>query len=196
MTNVLHLVRRDSSLAKMRAVGLVLAAVHLTLVAWLVLRPHYVPWVAAPNLHPFATVRADLDLPGFAGVRRLGAGLGLLAPLGVLLPMAGARLYVSGFVSFLRTVFASLMVSLVIEFAQTGVPGQIFDVDALLLNTAGAALAYLAVVPAARRVLRRRTEQEREQERGREQGPGTPVAEGAAGPQGAAPRISRVGMAP
>lgn len=189
MIGVLHLVRRESSSAKVRAVGLLLAAAYLTFVGWLVLRPHYLPWVAAPNLQPLATIRADLALPGLAGVRRLGLGLGLLAPLGVLLPMAGARLYVSGFVSFLRTVFAALMVSLVIEFVQTVVPGQIFDVDALLLNTAGVVVTYLAVVPAGRRVLRRRYLDQGRCAADR-------AAEEAQGCQGPTPRISRVGMAP
>jgi glycopeptide antibiotics resistance protein len=174
----------------MRAVGLVLAAAHIALVGWWVLRPHYAPWVAAPNLRPFATIQADLALPGLTGLRRLALGLGLLAPLGVLLPMVGARLYASAFVSFLRTVFAALMVSLVIEFAQTVVPGQIFDVDALLLNTTGAALAYLAVVPAARRGLRRRrAEREAYAEH-------VPAAERTAGAQSPTRRISRVGIAP
>jgi hypothetical protein len=182
-------VRRESSFAKVRAAGLLLAAAYLTLVGWLVLRPHYLPWVAAPNLQPLATIRADLALPGLAGARRLGLGLGLLAPMGVLLPMAGARLYVSGFVSFVRTVFASLMVSLVIEFVQTVVPGQIFDVDALLLNTTGVALAYLAVAPAGRRALRRRHESRTRRVAGR-------AAEEAQGCQGPTPRISRVGIAP
>lgn len=155
-----------------------LAAAYLALVGWLVLRPQYVPWVAAPNLRPFATIRADLAMPGLEGARRLGEGLGLLAPLGLLLPMAGARVYVSGVVSFFRTVFAALMVSLVVEFVQTVVPGQIFDVDALLLNTAGVALAYLVVVPVTRRWLRRR---------------GAPAEHRA---QGSTPTISRVGIAP
>ena len=54
----------------------------------------------------------------------------------------------------MRTVFAGLMVSMSVEFTQTMVPGQLFDVDALLLNTAGVALAHLLVVPAARSRLR------------------------------------------
>jgi VanZ family protein len=73
----------------------------------------------------------------------------------VLLPMAGGRAEASGLASFVRTVFAGLMVSLLVEFTQTMVPGQLFDVDALLLNTCGVALAHLLVVPAARRRLLR-----------------------------------------
>lgn len=180
MTDVLPFVRRDGSLPKVRAVGLILAAVHLTLVGWLLLRPQYVAWVDAPNLRPLATIHADLALPPLDAARELGAGLVLLAPLGVLLPMAGGRARASGPGSFARTVFAGLMISLALEFMQTGVPGQIFDVDALLLNTAGVALAHLAVVPAARAWLRRRGER---------------VA-APAGSQGRTPRIHRVGIAP
>jgi len=154
VNSVLDGVRRDVSPPKVRAVGLVLAAAYLALVGWLMLRPQYVTWIAAPNLRPLATIRADLSHPPLGAARELGAGLGLLAPLGVLLPMAGGRLWVSALGSFARTVFAGLMVSLAVEFLQTGVPGQIFDVDALLLNTVGVAVAHLAVVPVVRRRLR------------------------------------------
>jgi glycopeptide antibiotics resistance protein len=141
---------------RVRAAGLLLTAAYLAFAGWLLLRPHYVTWVPSPNLRPFDTIRDDLALgPGHAA-RNLLAGLGLLAPLGVLLPMAGGRVETSGVASFLRTVFAGLMVSLSVEFTQTMVPGQLFDVDALILNTLGVALAHLLVVPAARARLRRR----------------------------------------
>lgn len=142
---------------KVRAAGLLLTAAYLCFVAWLLLRPHYVAWVPAPNLRPLATIHHDLSMGPLQAARRLGAGLGLLAPLGVLLPMAGGRLDTPWFASFARSVFAALMVSLSLEFTQTLVPGQLFDVDALLLNTAGVAAAHLLLVPAARRRLRRRT---------------------------------------
>lgn len=141
---------------KVRAAGLLLTAAYLAFVGWLLLRPHYVAWVPAPNLRPLDTIRADLAMSPLQAARRIGAGVGLLAPLGVLLPMAGAQVRAAGFASFARTVFAALMVSLALEFTQTLVPGQLFDVDALLLNTVGVAVAYLLVVPAARRHLRHR----------------------------------------
>jgi hypothetical protein len=137
-------------------VGLVLTALHLATVAWLVLRPHDVAWVSAPDPRPFAAIRADLALPPWQAVRHLGTGLALLAPLGVLLPMAGGRADAHATVSFARTVFAGLMVSLCLEFAQTVAPGRVFDVDSVLLNTLGVAVAHLAVVPAARAWLLRR----------------------------------------
>jgi glycopeptide antibiotics resistance protein len=151
-------VRHEGSRFKVRAAGLLLTAAYLAFVAWLLLRPHYVTFVPAPNLRPFDTIHEDLAMSTGQAARRIAAGLGLLAPLGVLLPLAGGRVRTSGFASFARTVFAALMVSLSVEFFQTMVPGQLFDVDALLLNTAGAALAHLLVVPAARRTLRRRAD--------------------------------------
>lgn len=139
---------------RVRAAGLLLTAAYLAFTGWMLLRPHYVPWVPAPNLQPLGTIREDLAMGPAQAARRIGAGLGLLAPLGVLLPMAGGRAHTSGVASFVRTVFAGLMVSLSLEFAQTMVPGQLFDVDALLLNTAGVAVAHLLIVPAVRRRLR------------------------------------------
>jgi glycopeptide antibiotics resistance protein len=153
---VIEGVRHDGLALRVRAVGLLLTAAYLVFIGWLLLRPHSVAWVPAPNLRPFNTIRDDLGMSPVQAARRLGAGLGLLAPLGVLLPMAGGRAETSACASFARTVFAGLMVSLSVEFAQTMVPGQLFDVDALLLNTAGVALAHVLVVPAVRRRLRTR----------------------------------------
>ncbi|CAG6395553.1 putative integral membrane protein [Actinacidiphila cocklensis] len=149
-------VQHDGFKYRVRAAGLLLTAAYLAFAAWLLLRPHYVAWVPSPNLRPFGTIRADLRMGTGQAARHLLAGLGLLAPLGILLPMAGGRIETSGVASFVRTVFAGLMVSISFEFTQTMVPGQLFDVDALILNTAGVALAHLLVVPATRRHLRRR----------------------------------------
>src|SRR5690606_30756563 len=111
-----------------------------------------------PNLRPFAGIEADFALGWQAGVRRIAEGLALLAPLGVLLPAAHGRITVSPLGSLIRTVAAGALISLGIELFQTGVPGQVVDVDSLMLNTVGVALAHTAVVPAARHWLRRRTE--------------------------------------
>lgn len=140
---------------RLRTAGLALLFAHLLLVAWLTLRPLDVLWVNAANLTPFAGIRADLALGPVEAARRIGSGLVLLAPLGVLLPMAGGRLAVSFWASLARTVTAGALISLGIELLQTGVPGRVVDVDSLLLNTAGVALAHLAVVPAGRARLRR-----------------------------------------
>ncbi|MEI7033161.1 VanZ family protein [Streptomyces pratensis] len=138
-----------------RAAGVTLLLVHLLLVGWLTLRPLDVPWMMAANFEPFAGIRADLARGPVEAARRIGGALLLLAPLGVLLPMAGGRVSVPSWVSLLRTVTAGALISLAIELGQTGVPGQVVDVDSLLLNTAGVALAHLLVVPVCRARLRR-----------------------------------------
>ncbi|WP_327353859.1 VanZ family protein [Streptomyces sp. NBC_01304] len=170
---------------RIRAAGIAILAVHLLLVGWFTLRPIDVPWVSPANLQPLAAIKADLALGAGEAFRRIGSGLLLLAPLGVLLPLAGGRLLVSPLASLARTVAAGAMISLAIELLQTGVPGQVVDVDSLLLNTVGVALAHLAVVPAVRGRLRRRTE-------GGVLSP-LPRDEGSQGPT---PTIPRVGIAP
>ncbi|GGT17436.1 VanZ family protein [Streptomyces atratus] len=156
------------------------------LVGWLTLRPLDVPWMTASNLQPFAGIRADLSLGPVEAARRIGKGLLLLAPLGVLLPVAGGRLFVSPWASLARTVAAGALISLAIELAQTGVPGQVVDVDSLLLNTTGVALAHLLVVPIGRARLRRRNQR-------RVRVLPHPRDEAA---QGSTPTIPRVGIAP
>ncbi|WP_156723214.1 VanZ family protein [Streptomyces apocyni] len=151
-----HGSRGGNVATRFRAAGVLLLAVHLLLVGWLTLRPLDVPWMSAANLQPLAGIKADLALGPEAAVRSLGRELLLLAPLGVLLPMVGGRLQVSPLASLTRTVAAGALLSLGIALAQTGVPGQVVDVDSLFLNTVGVALAHLAVVPAARARLRRR----------------------------------------
>ncbi|MGW1817835.1 VanZ family protein [Streptomyces sp. NPDC002125] len=178
---------------RFRAAGVSLLLAHLLFVGWLTLRPLDVPWMTAANLHPFAGIRADLALGPAEAARRIGEGLLLLAPLGILLPMAGGRLLVSPWASLARTVAAGSLISMAIELAQTGVPGQVVDVDSLLLNTVGVALAHLLVVPLSRARLRR----------GNRAGAGdlSRIRNGARSylgeaPQGATPTITRVGIAP
>ncbi|MET7642762.1 VanZ family protein [Streptomyces sp. NPDC005426] len=171
---------------RFRAIGVSLLLAHLLLVAWLTLRPLDVPWMTAPNFQPFAGIKADLSLGPVTATRRIGKELLLLAPLGVLLPLAGGRLLVSPWASLTRTVAAGTLISLAIELGQTGVPGQVVDIDSLILNTAGIALAHALFVPAGRARLRRR-----EQHRIR-----VVPRTGHEVPQGPTPRISRVGIAP
>ncbi|MFF9492357.1 VanZ family protein [Streptomyces flaveolus] len=174
-----------SAAHRIRVTGGVLLVAHLAFVAWYTLRPLDVPWVLPPNVHPLAGIRADLALGWPAAARSLGGALALLAPLGVLLPMVNGRLAVSPTASLLRTMTAGALLSLGIELLQTGVPGQVVDVDSLLLNTLGVALAHLAVVPAGRARLRRRS--------GRGHREDVPQEEPA---QGRTPTIPRVGIAP
>lgn len=173
--------------SRIRVTGGLLLAAHLAFVAWYTLRPLDVPWVMPANLRPFDGIRADFALGWTTGVRRAGASMALLAPLGVLLPVVGGRLAVSGLGSLIRTMTATALVSLAIELLQTAVPGQVVDVDSLLLNTAGAALAHAAVVPAGRAWLRRRAA-------GRRSATAALLAEEPA--QGRTPTIPRVGIAP
>ncbi|WP_432102376.1 VanZ family protein [Streptomyces sp. bgisy091] len=178
---------------RFRAAGVLLLLAHLLFVGWLTLRPLDVPWMTAANLQPLAGIRADLALGPVEAGRRIGEGLTLLAPLGILLPMAGGRLLVSPWASLARTVAAGALISMAIELAQTGVPGQVVDVDSLLLNTAGVALAHLLVVPLSRARLRR----------GNRAGAGdlSHLGNGLRPSprevsQGSTPTISRVGIAP
>jgi glycopeptide antibiotics resistance protein len=173
---------------RFRAAGGFLLLAHLLLAGWLTLRPLDVPWTAAANLQPLAGIKADLSLGPAEAAHRIGEGLLLLAPLGVLLPMAGGRLYVSPWASLARTVAAGSLISLTIELAQTGVPGQVVDVDSLLLNTVGVALAHLLVVPVFRKRLRRRKQEQLV--RGAVPRPREETS------QGSTPTISRVGIAP
>ncbi|MEU6357190.1 VanZ family protein [Streptomyces sp. NPDC047072] len=174
-----------SAAIRIRATGVLLLVAHLAFVAWFTLRPLDVPWVVPPNLHPLATVRADFALGWQEAARRIGEGLALLAPLGFLLPMVHGRLWASPLGSLIRTSAAGALISLGIELLQTGVPGQVVDVDSLLLNTVGVALAHAAVVPAARAWLRRGSEQDRLTTVRQEE----PA-------QGRTPTIPRVGIAP
>ncbi|MEV5309874.1 VanZ family protein [Streptomyces sp. NPDC052610] len=177
--------RGGSAAIRIRVTGGVLLVAHLAFVAWLTLRPLDVPWVMPANLRPLDGIRADLALGWPEATRQLGEGLALLAPLGVLLPMAGGRLTESPLVSFVRTTAAGVLISLAIELLQTGVPGRVVNVDSLLLNTAGVALTHLALVPAGRARLRRRLECRRRA--------ALPQEEPS---QGRTPTIPRVGIAP
>lgn len=174
-----------SAAIRVRVAGSVLLAAHLAFVAWLMLRPLDVPWVLPANLHPFAGIRADLALGPREAAHRIGEGLALLAPLGVLLPAVHGRLRVSPLGSLVATATAAALISLGIALLQTGVPGRVVDVDSILLNTVGVVVAHLAVVPAARARLRRRDRRER---------PAAVLQEDAA--QGRTPTIPRVGIAP
>jgi glycopeptide antibiotics resistance protein len=174
-----------SAVISVRVAGGVVLVAHLAFVAWFTLRPLDVPWVMPANLHPLAGIRSDLALGWQEAARRIAGGLGLLAPLGVLFPLVHGRLTVSPLASFLRTTAAGALISLGIELLQTGVPGQRVDVDSLLLNTVGVALAHTVFVPAARSWIRRRNE--------RAHRPSIPREDPS---QGRTPTIPRVGIAP
>lgn len=116
-------------------------AVVTVVVARLTLRP--VPGADGQvhsNSHPGATLKLYLDRPSIkAALLEIGGNLALLAPLGVLLPVLFARM------RRLRWLVPAVgLVSLVIETAQgLLIDGRSFDVDDVILNTAGALLAYV-----------------------------------------------------
>lgn len=171
---------------RFRVAGILLLVAQLALIGWVSLRPLAATWVTATNLEPLASIRGDLELGFVEAARRIGRELLLYAPLGVLLPLAGGRVEVHQLASLVRTVLASALISCSVELAQSTVAGQVVDVDTVLLNTTGVALAHLAVVPAVRRRLRRRERRTRV--------PAALPREEAA--PGVTPTIPRVGIAP
>jgi hypothetical protein len=153
-----------------RRLGLLLLAVHLGLVLWTSFLPVSAAWMADTNLTPFATVRTELMAGTAHAYLELLRGLLLLAPLGVLLPLAGGRTVTATVPSFLRTVLAGVLVATGVEVLQSSLTSHLLNVDDILLAAVGIAVAHLAVVPALRAALRRR---EHDQD-GR--GPGLPTA--------------------
>ncbi|MDT0265307.1 VanZ family protein [Streptomyces sp. DSM 44915] len=115
---------------------------YLLLVCWLALRPLTLLWVSPANLEPLATLRADLARGPVEAGRTVVAGLVRLAPLGVLLPLLGARLGGGRLLSLSHTVFLGATLSLGLEAAQTLAPSRVSDIDSVLLNTLGVALAH------------------------------------------------------
>ncbi|MQS12573.1 VanZ family protein [Streptomyces kaniharaensis] len=133
----------------LRQVGVAGLAVHLTLVLWLVLRPLPVAWVYDANLTPLASLRSST-------VWQVVGELLLLAPLGVLLPLAGGRLRARWLPSFLRTTGASALLATGLEFLSSWTPGHVLNVDHILFAVIGVAVAHIAFVPAMRALLRDR----------------------------------------
>lgn len=171
---------------RFRLAGFTLLVVHLTVVGWLALRPLASTWVTARDPAPLSTIRADLALSPPQALRSIGGEMLFLAPLGVLLPWVGGRLTVHWLSSLASTVTGGAMVSLSTELLRSGVASQVGEIDSVLLNTLGVAVAHVAVVPAARGRLRRRRLRRHQ---------ATEVAE-EDGTPGSAPTFSRVGVAP
>ncbi|MFI2612304.1 VanZ family protein [Kitasatospora sp. NPDC018619] len=133
----------------LRLAGLAGLTGHLALALWLVLRPLPVAWVYDANLTPLASLRSS------SGWQVVGELL-LLAPLGVLLPLAGGRLRAPWLPSFLRTTGVSAMLATALEFLSSWAPGHVLNVDHILLAVVGVAVAHLALVPGLRHLLRDR----------------------------------------
>ncbi|MFJ8044695.1 VanZ family protein [Kitasatospora sp. NPDC096147] len=136
--------------ARLRQVGVLLLAAYLGLAGWVILRPVDVGWTSPANLTPFGSVRYAFELGWPAGARQLAGELLPLAPLGVLLPLAGGRLRARWLPSLLRTTGCAALIATALEILKGWAPGHVLNVDNLLLGTVGVGLAHLAVVPAAR----------------------------------------------
>jgi glycopeptide antibiotics resistance protein len=128
---------------RVRVAALLLLAAYLAFVAWQSLRPLSVLWVSPANLQPFDTIRSDIERGPGEALDTIGSGMLRLAPLGVLLPLLGRRVGGHRWASLARTVFAGAMIALIIEWLQSLVPSRVSDVDTIILNTAGIALAHL-----------------------------------------------------
>ncbi len=92
------------------------------------------------NLRPGDSIRAYLDRPGFQDTaRQFGGNIVLGMPFGLLLPVLVPKAR-----GLVRVGIVAALVMLMVELIQgTVITGRAFDIDDVLLNTAGALLAYL-----------------------------------------------------
>jgi hypothetical protein len=148
---------RPSVHAGARRLGLLLLTVHLAVLLWTTLRTTQPVWLADSNLTPFASVRTELAGGTTRDYLALLRSLLALAPLGVLLPLAGGRRDAPLLSSFARTLLAGILVATGLEVLQTTLSLRLLNVDDILLACIGIALTHLAVVPGARAWLRHHT---------------------------------------
>ena len=96
--------------------------------------------MAHTNLHPGTTLKAYLDQPALRdAVRQIGGNLLLGVPFGVLVPVVAPRAR-----SMLKVAGLTGIVMLLVEFAQGAlITGRAFDIDDVILNTAGALLGHM-----------------------------------------------------
>jgi glycopeptide antibiotics resistance protein len=92
------------------------------------------------NLHPGRSMRAYLDQPALRdAVKQIGGNLLLGVPFGILVPVVAPRAR-----GVLRVLLLTAVVMLLVEFAQGAlVTGRAFDIDDVILNTAGALIGYV-----------------------------------------------------
>ncbi|MBP0461694.1 VanZ family protein [Streptomyces bomunensis] len=98
--------------------------------------------IAGANLHPGHSLREYVDDYTFLGAcKQIGGNLLIGAPFGVILPVLVARR-----LRMVRVVLLTCVVMVLVELAQGAmVEGRAFDVDDVILNTAGALIGYLLV---------------------------------------------------
>ncbi|MER5862686.1 VanZ family protein [Kitasatospora sp. NPDC002040] len=135
---------------RLRLLGALLLAGYLGLIGWLILRPLAVGWTYPANLTPFASVRDAFTVGGTTGALQLASGLLPLAPLGILLPLAGGRVRAAWLPSLLRTAGGSALIATALEILKGWAPGHVLNVDNIVLGVLGVTACHLAVVPAVR----------------------------------------------
>ncbi|MER5598645.1 VanZ family protein [Streptomyces sp. NPDC002265] len=92
------------------------------------------------NLHPGRSLKAYLDQPALRdAVKQIGGNVLLGVPFGVLVPVVAPQAR-----GLLRVLLLTATVMLLVEFAQGAlITGRAFDIDDVILNTAGALVGYL-----------------------------------------------------
>ncbi|WP_457028804.1 VanZ family protein [Kitasatospora sp. P5_F3] len=135
---------------RLRLLGILWLTGYLGLIGWLILRPLAVGWTSPANLTPFASVRLAFSVGSLDGLLRLAGGLLPLAPLGVLLPLAGGRLRVGWLPSLLRTAGCAALIATGLEILKGWAPGHVLNVDDIVLGVLGVAACHLVVVPFTR----------------------------------------------
>ncbi|WP_340384903.1 VanZ family protein [Streptomyces sp. SS7] len=92
------------------------------------------------NLHPGRSLRAYLDQPALRdAVKQIGGNVLLGVPFGILVPVLAPKAR-----GMLRVLLLTASVMLLVEFAQGAlITGRAFDIDDVILNTAGALVGYL-----------------------------------------------------
>ncbi|MER6072652.1 VanZ family protein [Streptomyces sp. NPDC001817] len=105
------------------------------------------------NLHPGYSLRAYLERARTVdAVRQIGGNVLLGAPFGVLVPVLAPRAR-----GVLRVLALTALVMLSVELVQGAlVTGRAFDIDDVLLNTAGALLGWLLLGRRLGRAVHRR----------------------------------------
>ncbi|WP_353946825.1 VanZ family protein [Streptomyces sp. HUAS MG91] len=94
------------------------------------------------NLHPGSSIRLYFDQPDWRDtVKQVGGNIVLGVPFGFLLPVLFPRTR-----GLVRVVLMTALVMLTVETAQgLLVTGRAFDIDDVILNSAGAFLGYLVL---------------------------------------------------
>jgi glycopeptide antibiotics resistance protein len=137
--------RRDPLSLVVRFVAMVFAFAFMVAFAVVLARLTLEPSPASvdlthTNLHPGASLKAYLDQPEMRdAVKQIGGNILLGVPFGILVPIVAPKTR-----GLLRILLLTAVVMLLVEFAQGAlVEGRAFDIDDVILNTAGALIGYL-----------------------------------------------------